>query len=287
MPREESTENARRILAVDVREVSLVDRAANLRKFLVVKKLEGDDMGLFVSERSENMDPVEKAKKESEMTDEEKAKAKKAAEDEEAKKKADAKKAEDEEAEKAKAKKAKEEEEKAACDAKKAMNPAAVAGMIQGLKGAPKAAVDALVGWLKEQAEKAGPGKDDPYPSPNVKKSLLDEALEAILEKGAKQFTSQRADKIKEAAGALVKLLQEMDPEAAKALMNESSAKEMPEGGNLPSSITKALEDAKSENAELKKRLDALENSRQAPQGDGANKTDDKTVKKSLWDGLL
>ena len=43
----------RRILDVDVREVSLVDRAANLRRFLILKRLEEDEMTNF------EKDPVE------------------------------------------------------------------------------------------------------------------------------------------------------------------------------------------------------------------------------------
>lgn len=44
---------ARELLDLDVREVSLVDRPANLREFLIVKRIEGDDpMGVYESDYS-------------------------------------------------------------------------------------------------------------------------------------------------------------------------------------------------------------------------------------------
>lgn len=49
--KEHDQDNPRRILDVDVKEVSLVDRAANLRKFLVIKRLkEEEEMGAFEAE---------------------------------------------------------------------------------------------------------------------------------------------------------------------------------------------------------------------------------------------
>lgn len=55
MGEEHDENNPRRILDVDVQEVSLVDRAANLRRFLVIKRLtkEEDDMGGFEAEVDE------------------------------------------------------------------------------------------------------------------------------------------------------------------------------------------------------------------------------------------
>jgi len=47
---ENDKDNPRRILDVDVREVSLVDRAANLRKFLIIKRLKEEEMGAFQAE---------------------------------------------------------------------------------------------------------------------------------------------------------------------------------------------------------------------------------------------
>jgi len=48
--KEHDEENPRRILDVDVKEVSLVDRPANLRKFLVIKRLKEEEMGAFQAE---------------------------------------------------------------------------------------------------------------------------------------------------------------------------------------------------------------------------------------------
>ena len=278
---------ARRILDVDVREVSLVDRAANLRQFLVIKRLEDQLMPAFEEERGQTMSDVEKAKKQSEeMTDEEKKKAKM---EEEANRKA-------------------AEEEK-----QKAMNPDAVAGMLRSLKGAglPKAAVDSLVSWLETQKQ------DDKYPSPEAKTKSLDGVQVAIMDDGgifvagqpvvkSKKFTESRINTVKEIVTQLMQLLNEVDQDAAKALMDgfvKEMPKGMPEGSGMSSMVRpqgttgmqKADFDLKAELekrdtqiANLQKRLDEALGTRQASKSvstDGG--TDTKTVKKSMWDGVL
>ena len=61
----------RRIVDVEVEEVSLVDRAANLRRFLVIKRFEEENsMGAF-QERSNAMTEAE-LKKAKEIEEEEK-----------------------------------------------------------------------------------------------------------------------------------------------------------------------------------------------------------------------
>ena len=44
-----SQEEVRRLLALDVREVSMVDQAANLRKFAIIKRME-EEMGALESQ---------------------------------------------------------------------------------------------------------------------------------------------------------------------------------------------------------------------------------------------
>lgn len=306
MPEDLKEKEVRRILDVDVREVSLVDRAANLRQFLVVKRLE-EDMGAFTSnERSGVMAELEKGKK---MTKEEEEELKRKKEEEE---KAGKPAKKEEEEEKAGKPKMKDEEEKAGkppmdeeeeADAekkKKAMNPAAVAGMLEGLKGKglPKSALDEVITWLKEQ--KAGAPcatPEDKYPSPQGKKKNLSVS---VLEDGSvvvegeqinksRKFTEARTSTVKEVVTQLVNLLNEVDEDAAKALV--ASFKELPcgkapESYNPAVGTTKALEQ---EVAQLTKRLEDIEKARQPSKSvSGEGGTDRQTnVKKCLWDGVL
>jgi len=302
-------DRARKILDVDVREVSLVDRAANLRQFLVVKRLEDIEMGAFIgTERSNVMTEAEllKQKKDDEAKDLAKAEAAKKEEEAKAKaKKEEEAKAgkpkdkedteEDDETKAAKKKAAKLEEEN------KAMNPAAVAGMLGSLKGKglPKAAVDELVTWLESQ--KAG-APEDKYPSPQgkpTKKSLSVSVLEdgSVVVEGehltkARKFTEARTGTVKEVVTQLMNLLNEVDEEAAKSLM--ASFKELPCGkvpgqevkpvGTEGGQIIKQLE---AMNADLTKRLEAIETARGGSKGVPDNGTDSRTVKKSMWSGVL
>lgn len=304
MPDEERSEVRRRILDVDVNEVSLVDRAANLRRFLVVKRNDEEDkkMGAFKSDEA-----VEKAKKPDEE-EEMKAKAKAAEEEEEEKKKAADEKA------KAEA----EEEEK-----KKAMNPSAIAGMLRGLKGAPKE-VKAVIDWLdSKKAEKQDEEEED-YPSPKAKaktKKSVDEGdLPAVqvmqdgsvivsgqpVHKG-KKFTASRTSAIKDVTMTLLKLIGEVDPDTMKSI--EEALKELPKdpkwnqgvkatgtGDSVKLGKQEEEEDEekaalKKEVADLKKRLEKIEEERPVSKSiDEEGGTEKKKVEKSdgvSWKGII
>lgn len=55
------TSKARRLLDLDVKEVSLVDRPANLREFLVVKRLGGETMSAFAADNEAKTEAKENA----------------------------------------------------------------------------------------------------------------------------------------------------------------------------------------------------------------------------------
>lgn len=282
-------EKVRRILDVDVKEVSLVDRAANLRRFLVIKRLEKDEsMGAFETDDERR----------NTMTKEELEKAKKMKEEEEEEEKK--RKAEEEEEEEKKRKAMEEEEE----EKKKAMNPAAVAGIIRGLKGAPKEAVDKLVAWL--ETKKQDSKEKYPYPAP-AKKDMEGVSV-AVMEDGSvivsgqevsksKKFTSSRTDTLKQVAMQLMKLIGDVDQDTMKAIVD--SLKELPEGKSPPSAVRpvgtqKSLEEEevlkqlRDENEGLKGRVEALEKAKMPSKSvEGNGGTDSQTVKKGLWSGVL
>lgn len=296
MPEQEGKQ-PRRILDVDVNEVSLVDRAANLRRFLVIKRREEEEvMGAFKT------DDVEKKKQMEE--EEEKKKAK---EEEEAKEKAKAKE-EEEAKEKAKAKEEEEAKEKA-------MNPKAIAGMLRGLKGAPKEAVSQVVDWLEAQ-KAAKQEEEDEYPSPKAKaKKSVDGDVEpavqmfddgTIVVKGqpvykGKKFTASRTNAIKDVTMTLLKLIGEVDPETMKSI--EEALKALPRDPKWTPAIQatgtsgakkaaeeeedKEKKDLKKQVAELTKRLESIEETRKASTALEGDDTDKKDVKKGLWDGVL
>jgi len=287
----------RRIVDLDVKEVSLVDRPAIRRTFLVIKRLEEEPMGAFATE-----DRV--IQKSAETEDEEKKKAGKGKdemgckagpdEEDEEKKKAGTPE-EDPNAMKADP----EEEEKQ----KAGMPPKALAAMIRGIKGAPKAAVDELVGYL-ETKSKAAPAGDE-YPSPKTKNLVVvksDGSIEinAEVTKGRKMFTEQRANMLKDTIISLARVLHEADEEATKAVVAELKA--LPSNSTVASSVRPAnagkqkagdeddadVEKLKSEVSSLTKRLSDIENTRQVSKSATNDSTDNKKpVQKSLWSGLL
>jgi hypothetical protein len=309
MPDEERSEVRRRILDVDVNEVSLVDRAANLRRFLVVKRNDEEDkkMGAFKSDEA-----VEKAKKPDEE-EEMKAKAKAAEEEEEEKKKAADEKAKAE---------AEEEEEK-----KKAMNPSAIAGMLRGLKGAPKE-VKAVIDWLDskkaEKQDEEEEEEEEDYPSPkakaNTKKSVDEGDLPAVqvmqdgsvivsgqpVHKG-KKFTASRTSAIKDVTMTLLKLIGEVDPDTMKSI--EEALKELPKdpkwnqgvkatGTGDSVKLGKQEEEEedeekaalKKEVTDLKKRLEKIEEERPVSKSIDEEGGTEKKVEKSdgvSWKGII
>jgi len=295
----EETDKVRRIVDLEVKEVSLVDRPAIRRTFLVIKREEEDPMGAFTPEKDE----IRKAAK---IEDEEKKKAGKgkdeesckAGEDEEDEEKRMAGKPEDE-GDLKKAKNPKDEEA-----LKKAMNPNALIGLIEGIKGAPKDAVDKLVGFL-ETKKKAG-GKGDEYPYPKTKSENLvvvkaDGSVEinAQVTKGRKVFTEQRTAMLKDTIISLARMLNDADEDASKAMIEEVKA--LPSNASLASAVQPSpakkvakeededeVEKLKGDVSKLTKRLAEIDGTRHVSKSASEEGTDDKQkVQKSLWSGVL
>lgn len=306
------SEKTRRILDVDVREVSLVDRAANLRQFLVLKRLTEEGMSAFVEERSEQVAQPEQKEVEKKTEKEDCDKECKDC-DKECKEEQKAENLEKKESSEKKEnppdKCGEEDVEVEEEEKKKAMNPAAVAGILQGLKGKglPSKAVEEVVAWLESQKKSGKPAPEEENPSSEDvcsenKKGLKKNLVVAILDDGsiqvegeeickARKFTETRTGTVKEVVTQLLNLLHEVDAESAKAVVN--SFVQFPLGSVPPSEVKpqgtegqvqKQLEE---ENAELKKRLEEVEKSRSEPKGLPSDQTDCKQVKKSLWNGVI
>lgn len=294
-----NTESAkvRRIVDLDVKEVSLVDRPAIRRTFLVIKREEEDPMGAFTPETEEirKADGAEdeETKSKAKAKDEEACKAKKEEEEEEKRKAAEA-----EDEEKKKAKKPDEE-------MMKAMNPRALIGLIEGIKGAPKEAVDKLVGFLESKAKAAKPGDEYPYPKTKSENLVVVKAdgsveINAEVTKGRKMFTEQRTAMLKDTILSLARMLNEADEEASKAMIEEVKA--LPSNTSIASAVqptpakkaSKEKEDEdeveklKGEVEKLTKRLVEIEGTRPVTKSASEEGTDEKKpVQKSLWSGVL
>lgn len=256
-------------------------------------------MGAFAPEKDEIRKAAEtedeEKKKAGKGKDEEACKAKKEEEEDEEKRKAA--KPEDEEGMK-KAKKPDEEE------MAKAMNPKAMIGLIEGIKGAPKDAVDKLVGFLESKAKAAKPGDEYPYPKTKSENLVVVKAdgsveINAQVTKGRKVFTEQRTAMIKDTILNLARVLNDADEEATKAVIDEM--KSLPSNASVASAVqptparkaTKEededeVEKLKGEVTKLTKRLAEIEGTRQVSKSANAEGTDEKKdVKKSLWSGVL
>ena len=301
MPKTE--EPARQIIDLDVREVSLVDRAANLRQFLVVKKLEEEiSMGAFVKRSEDMTKDLEKKKVEkAEMEEEEK---KKAAEEEEKKKAA-----EEEEEEKKKAAEEEEAKRKAAEEGggegapkepeEKAVNPSAIAAMLTKLEGAPKEAVEQLVSWAESQAKEGEDGGEEK----SLLKALGNGVQVAVMQDGtvvvggqtvqkSKNFTSARTNTLKDVALQLMKLIGDVDEKAMKDMLG--TIKEFPTGKSPASAVRpvgtqKSLESLEEVIKQLQGKIEKLENARpvsKSVENDGGTDKE-KPVEKGLWGNVL
>lgn len=243
-----------------------------------------------------NFETDEEAKKAKEKEEEEKAKKEKA-------EKEKAEKAAKEEEEKKKAEKAKEEEDKypspESKKAEKAVNPAALAGMLSGLKGAPADALKELVDWLKEQKGSPESKKTTKSESESEDVPLFVMHADGRIEVGQSalekrlQFTSGRTGTLKEAAMNLMKLLNDVDKEAAAEI--SATIKELPSDVRFDSQVRPVgvkkdedVESLKAENVELRKRLDAIETTRAPSKEAGGDGTAEEVKKSdSVWAGIL
>jgi hypothetical protein len=261
-------------------------------------------MGAFAPEKDE-------IRKAAETEDEEKKKAGKGKEDQTCK-------ADDEDEEKAcggedKKKAAKPQDEQDLNKAKnpqdeedmqKAMNPKAMIGLIEGIKGAPKDAVDKLVGFLESKTKAGGKGDEYPYPKTKSENLVVVKAdgsveINSQVTKGRKMFTEQRTAMLKDTIISLARMLNEADEDASKAMIEEVKA--LPSNASVASAVqptpakkaSKAdeedeVEKLKGEVSKLTKRLAEVEGTRHVSKSASEEGTDEKTkIQKSLWSGLL
>jgi len=294
MEQKEELKPTRRIMDVNVREVSLVDRAANLRSFLVVKRLEGNmdkTVKDEVVQKAENPEKVEtpnpeipkdEPKTEVVVTEPEKVEAEKACGG-----------SKDEDKKKAESEKAcgggMKDEDKKKSEEEKGMNPAAVAAILRNMKGAPKEAVKEIVSWLEAK-------KSDG--EANVSKDLQQESEDEIQK--SKRFTPSRTESLKKTALDLLKLLGEIDVEAMKSIVDsfkssnvakQEGEKQMDQKSEKDPNVEKLeseLTETKAKLEETTKKLEEIEKSRLPSKSvDGEGGTDKKETKKSFWTGVL
>jgi len=299
-------EKARRLLEVEVDEVSLVDRAANLRQFLVIKRLiqEGKEMGAFDRETEidvlkaiEDKDTnalrvwLEKMAENDEGVDREIVKTVSALVDELEKATAKEEKEEKEEKEKSKEKKEEKEKEKEekGIETKKALTcPSCGASNPFGSKYCN------ACGAMMNKKEK---GKEEKTETKKAAVQIMDDGevivSGEVVQKG-KKFTANRTNTLKNVTTELLKLIGEVaDAETIKSLIE--TLKAMPANPKYQQGVhavgTKKSEDGKDDIketiVELAKRIDKLEEARPAPTSEGAEETESKKVKKGLWEGIL
>ncbi len=297
----------RRIVDLDVEEVSLVDRPAIRRKFVIIKRLE-DEMGAF------EMDPevVEKNDTGTVMDW-----LQKAAKGDDAPKEAIAKVIELLDAvEKAEPEKKPEEEDKEKvlpADLKEAIT--AVSAWMKKMSkgpGAPTEAIGRVATFLgkvaggkypsPESAGKVEPKEEeDKNKSPTAKveddnlvvvKADGTMVINAAVTKGRKVFTTERTNAMKEVMIQLASVLGEADGEALKAVL--TAIKALPEG-KVPDSAVRPVPTAKSESdgvvvkalEDIQKRLDDIEKTRAPSKGGDPEVSDEPVEKKEagFWGG--
>lgn len=296
-------EKARRLLEVEVDEVSLVDRAANLRQFLVIKRLiqEGKEMGAFdreteidvlkaIEEKDTNALRVwlEKMAESDESVDREIVKNVTALVDELEKATAKEEKEEKEEKEKSKETKEEKEKEEKAIETKKALTcPSCGASNPFGSKYC-----NACGAMMKKQKE-----KEEKKETKKAAVQIMDDGEVVVsgevVQKG-KKFTANRTNTLKNVTTELLKLIGEVaDAETIKSLIE--TLKAMPtspkyqQGVHAVGTVKKSEDEEKINETlvELAKRIDKLEEARPAPTSEGAEQTENKEVKKGFWEGVI
>jgi hypothetical protein len=279
-PAKKKPDEANEILELFVQEVSVVDRPANLRDFLVIKRNTKEaTMGAFVQDpKVESTELVEKL----DWTDLEKA----ALPD-------DLKKMIDSAVAWMKKNASADGAPKDEILAAAALLSKVASGKFPG--AAPKEKVDD-----DKDKDKDNKNKDDDKDKKKSLLSVLDDGSLEIggepIEKGKSQFTSQRVESLKSALAPLFGIYAQVDVDGAKemvqALVKDTLSGEVKwtekrvQDVDLSEQIKKAMQPVLDGLTEIGKRVDSIEKTRPAPQsepGDG-----DTTVKKSdnVWDGL-
>jgi hypothetical protein len=278
-------ERPRRILELDVQEVSIVDRPAILRRFLVTKRrTEERTMGAF--------EPTnEEVKKNAEKEAAEKAAAEKAAAEKEA-------------------------AEKAAVEKGTIPDKGAIADFLKGLEGAEGATVKEVIAHLQNSEKGAMPpwlkkpgagDKEEKKKSEGGDDMVVVKADGSIHVRGEavekrRQFTAARIQAMKETTLQLAGLINEVAPDVAKEIA--AALKELPSNAKVPQAVKptgtakevtksegleKENEELKKSVAELTKRLDDIEKTRPVSKSAEAEGGTDSPKPKgeSFWKGVL
>lgn len=287
--------DAREMLAVDVGEVSLVDRAAILREFAVVKNLEEAPMPAFQPKTVDINKNAGEVKCPSEKC--------------QAVNKAEAAECSKCGGKMAKAEKSKESDKdsddkgKADEDMEKKLKALAPNANAAQIASAVKMLTEA--GVTKSEGGEGASGvtiQISPDGSVNVS---------GVPVTKARVFTKGRTEAIKAALGGLANILKDVDEEALKGFLNDYVGKGLPESPSVPSQVhavgtekgleavvAKALAPLVEKIDAQGTRLEKIEKARGAPQSEGdagkpgANGTTQPAgtqteVKKSFWSGVL
>lgn len=282
----EDMKNARELLEVDVREVSLVDRPAIRREFLITKRKQEEDMGAFTNEDRQGVDPsaVGIAKDVNSGTD---------------------------------AGQTTDNTNTAAPAAPAEGTPPAEPTTTEPVDKAGKPEKKAAKpggggGDMEDEDVKVGPdGKPlPPFMQGKAKEKtqknedLLGELVEQIQK--ARSFTSPRIDQIKTAAAGLNNLLKTVDEGAFKAMLVD--LKVLPANSTVdqavkPTGVSKSETSDNSSNGDstkveaLEKRLADTEaklaevlkarNPSTSIEGEGGGDNKTQEVKKNFWGGVL
>ena len=267
-----SHETRQRLMDIDVREVSLVDRPANEEVFLVVKRNDNGGKGNMSDKSNPETCPPSEAKPEPPP-----AAPEAPAEPVE--------KAKPKEGEPMEEEKAKSDTLKAVIDAKDALKAALTSAKKQEGYGTPDpkklgAMLMDIAAMCQDAAKACGMEEKSKPARKSLTLTLNDDGTVDVsgeqVEK-AKQFTSARTDVIKDALTKLLSLAKEISPDLVPAILKElgedaekAKAKPGADGGagGYPTppedygKKTKALED---ELADVKKRLEVFEKARGTP----------------------
>ena len=230
--------NARDMVDLDVREVSLVDKPAILRQFIAIKRLEDTDMGafeteFFPSDGASDQKTVAKGADGNETTSPEAA----------TEVAADGTAAETTEVEKAGVSK------EALATFKEWL------GKAGKMKGAPTDAIKAVSALLDKPnvlGDKAGEkpeGKKEKTTKADEPEASGPQAAVQVFEDGTvvvagnevakgRTFTQRRTDSLKDGISKLLTLLSDVDPESVgKIVESMGSTKELPKDPKVPSAV--------------------------------------------------
>jgi hypothetical protein len=313
-------EDAREILALDVKEVSLVDRPAIQRKFLVVKRQE-DNMGAFDSESGNATENTVIEKMEwQDYSDEIVEKAlptdlrNAIGEVVSWMKKANAPGMPKEAASlvtaflgkvasgkyPSPAQKSKADTDDKGNDSANKQEKCPKCGAMMEADTCPSCGYTAKAADAKDKDKDKD--KKEPNKEPKTKFELLDDGTVLVdgvrVAKGGKQFTAERTSTIASMAKQALEMLADIDEATAKSIMEELAKGRLPANLKwtsgtraMDATVKKALEDVVGPINEtltkINERVENIEKSRPAPQSDDGDTTDDVTKKnEGFWSGL-